>query len=576
MSDLLDYVKRIENNEETGVGLDDFAPLPGASDYDENKDPEMQDLIESLQEARMSRPQAIEAYLSSTEEPTYKDFMKSQFAHPKMTADQFAKDVAYLRKRGVGVGTGVRLKSTGGTGYADEAGAIHRKDPKKRPGPYDEEKPEVYEGGEYAKKVASLTQQFGTASLDLTSKEIFDEITSTVKSIIGKDPLPKRRHIIIYGDPGIGKTYEVTKACKEHKHSKYKFVEIMGSGLNDTIKAVVPFMFINSQDCVILLDDCDKMLKQEAREEVLLFLKGIMAEDADERPTSYPVHRKDEMEREVEKRRGAIASKQEGCTISIDLPALKENKFILKIDNEIIIDKHISLREAQEWQNKIRPLKREETKYENIYSRSLRDFKRLDEGNTVKDFLNDYGADPNKDKKDSRRDDEDDNDIIESDGSMPESFTFNSSIIFVSNLEMEHINSALLTRVSAKGVKLSMLQFLDRLGAIYGGLAKGGNPEIREWSKKCVFTLIGILIEAWRANVPIFGSPVEINRKLTFRMFNEFVDDWERYADDECRNTFKKDLDPRNKDFLDKLSEHLIPIMLKRKCIPWLKTVERI
>jgi len=596
MSDFLDYAEDLINDN-TDVTPDELAPKLGSqmacgSTYDEVKDPEIKESFDDtrlrLFEASMS--QSIEDYIVSDPNPTYKGYMKSPFANSKVTPEKFKKDLVYFTNRGVAFGSSVRISSTGGEGYKDTAGAVNRdkdQEKKRKPGPYEEDRDENYTEGEYASQASAMSSKYATQSLLPTADEIFQDVFNVVRNIVSGDS--DIRHAIIYGDPGIGKTYEVTETCKRYMpKSRFNYVYERGA-TGSVFTSLVPFLYKHSQDYVIVLDDNDKMIMKGGDQEIMTFMKGILDPEAHKVPVSVKSHMlrkfqqgyeglQAEEQEEEDRKIAAKRKKKEGVEIEINTEALREGRLVINVDNEPIIDKYITLSEAEEWNSKIIPLreveppKRKDSRfYRNNYLREA-------EKESLADYLNDLVGDEDQQRK-KKKDDDDDMQFIENeDGEkFPRKFTFNSSVIFVSNLSMNQIDTALIDRASGVEVKLKLPQFLERLGKIYGGLAKiregsSVDPKIREWSKKCVYTVIGILIELWQSRKPMFGGPIEINRKMTFRMFNDFVMAWEMYAKDMCERVYGEELSMSNKGLIDKLSKDLVDVVIKRKCIPWLKT----
>jgi len=587
MSDFIEFISDVEQGG-APVSADVLAPdCDGTTEsgfvYDETKDPEMiresylANMQRRLQEAK--RGDLVNAYANNVENPTYEGFMKSEWAHPNCTKEQFDKDISWLTNKGY-IGTGKQF-STLGKSYG--AGGSSKE--KKAIGPY--ERDENYEAGEYSKQAEGLFSKYGEASLKGSAEETFQDIYNVVKNIILKKT--DKTHAIIYGDPGIGKTFEVMEVCKRYmpqSPSKAKYVYEAGD-IGSAMSSLVPFFYYHSNNKVIVLDDNDKMIMKGLEQSILNIMKAIMdPKAAKEKPITVRGTLMKAFQNQYDDLVSADAEAlKEGVWIEVDTEALKENRFVVAVDDEIVVDNYISLRESQNLQNRII-----DNTDEN-YTKSW-DYLREGKMGTNKELLDDLiGSDEDEDEYAGYTKEDikamksmKDSGATESFGegeSFPRRFLFNSSIIFISNLEMDDINSAVLDRTESVEVKLSLDQYLERLGKIYSNLAKIGDsslvdPKVRKWSRECVYTLIGIAIECWKANRPVFGKPVEINRKLTFRMFDEFVSAWERYAMDRCERVYGKDLNVDDKALMTKISNDLIPEMMRRKVIPWLKTVVRI
>jgi len=588
MNDFLEYLKDLEQGG-SPVTPDELAPEPTepttatGTIYDERKDPEVRREALANREAQMQLREAkrgdmIAAYANNTDNPTFKGFMASEWAHPGTTEATFKKDLTWLEGHGY-IG-GDKQFSTLGKGYAT-GGEVKAAKGSKQAGPY--ERPEVYEEGEYAKQALDLTTKYGNASVKGTAEETFQEIHNMCKNTILRKT--DKRHVIVYGDPGIGKTYEVMETCKRYmpqSPTKAGYVYEAGD-IGSSMSTLVPFFYKHSQNKVIVLDDNDKMIMKGLSQDIMNIMKGLLdPKSATEKPITVRANmlkifqaRLDDLDEGDEL--------QEGVLFEIDTEALRENRFRLSIDGEPVVDKMISLQESHDLQNRIRPLREDERTYSNIHAKSTRYLREA----TNKELLDDLLGQEEPDEYEGME--EDDIKAMKSmkasgateqgdeNATFPRRFLFNSSVIFVSNLEMNDINSAVLDRVEAVEVKLTLDQFLERLGKIYGGLARIGegsqaSPQVRDWAKKCVYTVIGIAIESWKANKPVFGKPIEINRKLTFRMFDEFVSAWERYAMDRAERVDGRELDVGDKAYMNKLSNDLVPEIIRRKVIPFLAT----
>jgi len=612
MNDFLKYLKDLEQGK-TDVTPDELAPEPDpvsivGTEYDETKDPEIKREASLNKEIRLQeavrlyeekRGERISRYLATTDNPSYDGYMNSEFSKPEDTEKGYNSDVRYFQKQGMNFRKGDKFGASGGKGYQDEAGTHKTAAQKKqaKSGPYEADRPENYElSGEYAKHVSALSQQYGTVNIRGSADEMFQDVFNIVKNIITRKT--DKKHGLIYGDPGVGKTFEVTETCNRYMSqspTKAQYVYEAGD-IGTSMSTLVPFFYKHSQNKLIVLDDNDKMIMKGLSQDIMNIMKGLLDPMA---ATKKPVSVRANMLDVFAKRLADLEEGddddipglvREGVMFEIDAEALKENYFRLKINDELVVDKLIPLQEAQELQNQLIPL-REEKKYVNPYAKDIRHIREATNKERLEDIFNQdnlIGSDEDEDEftgmsKQDRAEIEQMRAVKATeqgqDGkSFPRRFMFNSSVIFVSNLELDDINTAVLDRVEAVEVKLSLDQFLERLGKIYGNLAKIGlgsqvDPKIRKWSRECVFTVIGIVIEAWKANVPVFGSPIEINRKLTFRMFDEFVSAWERYAMDRCERVYGKELDVNDKALTDKLSKDLIPEIIRRKVIPFMRTI---
>lgn len=586
MNDFIEYLDDLEHRQ-TNVGPNELAPESNnvVTDdiiYDERKDPEIIQEAIKLQEARQALADRLAAYLQTTDSPTYENFMESDYSLEKDNQKAYEHNLNFLIKNGK-VNPNASFNTRNSTSY-DKVSKIRPEINKYNP----YERPENYElSGKYADATQDLIDNYGQANIKGSAQEMFHDIYSATRSIILRTS--DKKHLVVAGDPGVGKTHTVTETCKKFiKQSPTKANYIYEAGdIGSSMSALVPFFYKHSQNCVIVLDDNDKMVMNGLSQDIMNIMKALLdPKAADEKPVTVRANMLDifaarlgDLDDDNEPIAGAPI--KENHLFELDEDALREGRVILSIDGEPVIDKLISLRETHELQNQLKPLREKQERYINPFAKDLRSLREASNKEMLDDMFNedDDGDEEEMLERDAIRTQGGPKDDEEKKSSFPRRWYFNSSVIFISNLEMVELNTAVLDRVEAVEVKLTLDQFLEHLSNIYGGLGKIGigtriDPVIREWSKKCVYTLIGIAIEAWKANKPVFGKPIEINRKLTFRMFDEFVSAWERYAMDHAEEKGET-LNVKNTKMLDELSISLIPEMMRRKVIPFLATKVR-
>lgn len=313
-------------------------------------------------------------------------------------------------------------------------------------------------------------------------------------------------------------TYTVTQTVDKYiSHSGKKYHYECGA-LGDAITTIAPWFYRYSQNYVIVLDDNDKMLRKGS--DVANFMKGVLDPEALHKPVSVSPNK-----RSMSAMNATLENLPENnYKIEFDKEALDENKLIVKRDGTVVLNESIDPVEAYTFKGMLRETEEE----------------------------------------------------AEKTGGMPREFIFNSSVIFVSNLELYQIDSAVVDRVEAIEVKLTLEQFMDRLKSAFGGLCKereySNMPKwFRDWGKQCVYTALGIIIEAYEKGIPVFGNKVVVNRKLTFRMFEEFVAFWCRNAVAlaESENLYLSSK-PEYKDNLNIASQRLMKIFAVKKALPWL------
>jgi hypothetical protein len=165
-------------------------------------------------------------------------------------------------------------------------------------------------------------------------------------------------------------------------------------------------------------------------------------------------------------------------------------------------------------------------------------------------------------------------DAGDDEGGIPRQFTFNSSVIFISNLSKDRLNSAILDRVRSIGISLNLPEFTDRLTKVMHGLCTNTEfnstpQELLEWAKKCCYTGLKGVIACWEDGAPLFNGPIIINRKLTFRAFEEFVDTFMEEAYDYEERHGGGQL--TQKAYRDKISKDCLKNTVRKSMLPWLR-----
>ncbi|MCF0124396.1 MAG: hypothetical protein HUJ68_01330 [Clostridia bacterium] len=317
-------------------------------------------------------------------------------------------------------------------------------------------------------------------------------------------------------------TYTVTQTVDKYiSHSGKKYHYECGA-LGDAITTVAPWFYKFSQGYIIVLDDNDKMIRKGS--DIANLMKAVLDPEALDKPISVSPNK-----RSMKAMNDTLENLGES-KIEFDTDALNESKLVIKNNGKVVLNEKINPVDAYTLNGMLRESEEE----------------------------------------------------VEKKGGMPRSFVFNSSVIFVSNLELFEIDSAVVDRMESLEVKLTLEQFMSRLKNAIGGLCKEREyskmPQwFRDWGKQCCYTALGIIIEAYEKGVTVYGMPVKINRKLTFRMFEEFVSFWCRnaiaLAEEEKLYLSSK---PEYKENLNIASQKLMKIFAVKKALPWLsKKTER-
>lgn len=325
-------------------------------------------------------------------------------------------------------------------------------------------------------------------------------------------------------------TYTAKKTAEKYAPSSGKKFSYFSGAMSSALSSIIPFFYYHSKNEIIMLDDNDAMLMKSVDQKIQNMMKAILDPSALHKPVSVPTSMLDMLS-------SKLKDYHESADIKIDADALREGRFVCEVNGEVVCNGPIQLSEAQKLSNI-------------IYK------KRLDEG-----ILDD--------------DDEDIEDEIaddEAEERMPSEFTFNSSVIFISNLKPSEISPAVADRCEMVDVQLTLSQYMHRLSKILGGLCKGeeysSRPQyVRDWAKASVYTLLQGIVEAFHRGVSLFGAPVQIRRKFTFRMFEEFCGIWARFATTKAEEL---GLDLQDRDNQVKIAKLITPNVIKRMLM-WMR-----
>jgi chromosomal replication initiation ATPase DnaA len=151
---------------------------------------------------------------------------------------------------------------------------------------------------------------------------MFREMVGVVEDICSGTAT--KRHALIYGDPGVGKTYECTRAAQRSlDKEKYKYKYYKGN-VGKSMTDCAAFFYKYHDMYVIMLDDNDAMIMKGAGQQVNLFFKAILSPEARETPIKIPSTIQSKATDALEQ---LADSKQ--IRFRIDREALRENTFRL-------------------------------------------------------------------------------------------------------------------------------------------------------------------------------------------------------------------------------------------------------
>ncbi len=531
----LDLLKDIEKGENHGVELADLAPDPNnnTAGYDANEDPEMdgsastEEPTAPVKEATVNRylqmkklieakNDAITSFLQSgTDDKSFDAFKNSSFYEDSKNRKgeycsqrEYIDGVKWLLKNGrvdqddVGNALAGTASSARNNAYAD----IDDDD-----GPY--KRGDDFDAENYVQSdtLAAWSEKYADAPGVQDVNEVFDDMEDIVREIVVG--VADKRHAMIAGDPGIGKTYTVRKVIEQYIEQSGKKLFYSAGAMSPSMTSVVPFFFFHKDNEIIILDDNDKVIMKACDQNTQNFMKAVLDPSALKKPVSVPTTMMSKFQAQLDMISGlnesTVKAPKEGTRVDIDMEALKEGFFKYSINGVVADQFKLDEKTKLELTNMIRPASR------------------------LKEAFDDEDDDVFADT------DDDANEYADGDGqseyTMEPSFIFNSSVVFISNLKLTDISPAVADRCECCEISLTLPQFVQRLETVMGGLCKGedysSRPQwMRDWGKQSAYTAFLGIIEAFNAGATLFGRKVTIRRKFTFRLFEEMANEWCRGA----------------------------------------------
>ena len=549
----LDLIKDIENDD-TNVSPEDIAPsienkpISGI-EYDSSKDPER--IRESILREKENNLALFKQWFESTNDGSYEAYKNSEYyekiGNQPWDYDHYLQNIAKVKREYPDLEfppkTPLRGTASSINAYSDrssEDGSIYS-----RAG-------HEIDIDDISDNLKQWVDEYSDASPNISVQEIFEEMCEIVKNIcVGRSD---KRHALLAGDPGIGKTYTVQETIRKYLPEGKKLSYECGD-VGANLSSLVPFIFYHRDNEIIVLDDNDKILKKDCDVAIKNFMKGVLDPKAPEKPVSVRANQLSAYQKGLDALMDEALDEsytpvKNGKLIEIDEEALYENRLIVKVDGLTCLNEMISSNEAHTLSNIIRPCSRLEES-------------RIRESMFADDF------DDDEDYSDDTIDDSEANTYGDS---FPRKFIFNSSMIFISNLEFKQIDPANLDRCESVEIKLTLEQFMGRLQDVLGGLCKGSSysttPQyMRDWAKKCVYVVLEGVVEAFYAGVRLFSQDVVIRRKFTFRMFEEFCVYWIRHAYIVAE---KEHLNLEKQEDRDKIAKKLTGKAIVQKILPWI------
>jgi hypothetical protein len=391
-----------------------------------------------------------------------------------------------------------------------------------------------------------------------SAKDIFDEMNAYVSSIMQKRST--KPHLIINGAPGIGKTTEIENHAKDYLLSGWELISESGT-IGNSMTALVPFIYKHSQQKIIILDDINTLFRTNYRDPVLNFMMAVLDKKAS---TTKPV--------KVDKSQLNRYSKQleESVEIQFDKNKLKEGVLSIKANGDEIFNEHISLGESQELyhmiQDRKKPIKK--NKYGFLKEATNKEF--------LNDILEDSDSEEDIESYDNYNYDDGEEDTLFDPTTVPERFPFTSRIILITNVKMTEINQAFRDRCLVFFIELSVDQYIERLEMVLPKILNDEldiSKDILDWAKQYTYNALVNSLRAFKHNYAIpyksngqsLAMPVEINRDLTFRLYEELVQKWIVFASKKLGNNIK------NVSTREEMSKKLVKPFIILHVLPFLK-----
>ena len=565
--------KDLEQNPQTALAPDDMAPpLQTDTDYDPKLDPEMNPKVQerlidhphnALLEARLIRRRLLETrgindalrkFWSTSDDHSFEAFQASGL-NPGADEKEFRLTVKLLMKQGKLEHDGTfeqgGLNARGG-GY----GSGGRKEVV---GPYGVSNVEAADPSTWSKELKAVSQEYGEADLRSesgTADESFDRMEDIAYEVAaGSAPI---RHALIYGDPGVGKTFSVKKGVNEGiKANKRKARLMFKSGsIGASAGALIGILYAYRNNWVLVLDDNDAFLTSN-NPVVQLMLKGVL--DPDTKEVDIPPTQRKPAGVFAHNEMSAKGITENKVRISIDMERLREGTLHAMVGGRLI-ECGLGDDEAAELQ----------TMFEESLDEIPDDLPKVTERRVASERrrkmamllghgyrLSEADEDDDEDEENAMESDHEAEDLIggEDDESteLPTSFTFDSSLIIVSNLREDQIDTAVLSRCVPFELNLTLDEFMDRLAKIYGKLAplpgySSLAGEMYDWCKKNAYSALGMVVASFLGGAKLFGTAVQINKKLQFRDLQKLAGDFSILANGYARRNGLKLDNPANRD----------------------------
>jgi len=317
-----------------------------------------------------------------------------------------------------------------------------------------------------------------------------------------------KRHAFICGAAGVGKTFTVSKGVANGaKLSGRPVVDARGD-IGSSLTNIIGFLFKNRNNKIVVLDDCDGFFLN-ANQSIMNILKAALD------PSQKPF----DIAKTIQNKINKESAKKEGITI--DISRIRENvvSYRNSSDLSILYEEKITTNDRQRFLESLS----DEDDIEADIDKELGLTKYIPRNELAKN-----------DSSEELPTYEDEN----SDEEVPDRFAFKSSVIFISNLAVSKVDSAVISRCNVVEFTLSREEFVCRLKQVMPTLLEGvtsiSKPYL-EWAKENAYKYLLACVDAAENGKKIGTKKVTISIPMEFRLFSDLVDDWvadaQEYAD---------------------------------------------
>lgn len=416
------------------------------------------------------------------------------------------------------------------------------------------------------KKRAEMAEE-GELSVEEAVEEKYAAVYEAAQRLANGRSL--KHHVFICGDAGVGKSYSVEKAVefglnqwRPNKRQTVKPEVIVKHGsIGSTMTNILLFFYENRDDKLLVLDDCDGFVETKDQD-VQNFLKAILDPDMHAVSVSPTIRANANriMQREWEQLQKKLG---EAAEIEVDTTRLHEGKASVNV-NGIDIEFPVTMEEARQlWsafpnaqlgrkmKEAMEPKKVSFRENKSVRYNKLGDLVSMKEA----DFVNNYDPDEDDGMSDEERaalmdlmggngDEMLDTEAPE----IPASWQFTSSLLMISNLNLDRVNEAVRSRCQCVELTLTRPEFLCRAEQILDKIKVGddssNDPAVVQWAKKESFGIFKAILGATEFQGTGFDD-ISVNIPLEFRLVATMTGDYLARYDRWClRNGIEDETKP--------------------------------